>query len=85
MIQILNVEVICPSTSRNYDYKIPPSMKVGDIKKRIISDIRLYESLPDLFADEETIGIYCENKCRLGDDIALGEAGVKSGDRIMII
>lgn len=85
MVRILNVEVMCPSTSRSYDYKIPPSMKAGDVKKRIISDIRLYEGLPDLFSEEENIGIYCENNCRLGDDISLGNAGVKSGDRLMII
>lgn len=85
MVRILNVEVMCPSTSRSYDYKIPPSMKVSDIKKRIINDIRLYEGLSDLFSDEENVGIYCEDKCRLGDDITLSNAGVKSGDRLMII
>ena len=85
MVKVLNVEVMCPSTSRSYDYKIPPSMKVGDIKKRIINDIRLYEGLPDLFGDEESVGIYSESRCRLNDEAVLGGAGIKSGDRIMII
>lgn len=85
MERILNVEVMCPSTSRSYDYRIPPSMKVGDIKKRIISDIRLYEGLPDLFIEEEDVGIYYEDSFRLNDNASLGGAGVKNGDRIMII
>lgn len=85
MSGVIVVDVICPSTSRSYDYKLPSKMKAADIKKRIIEDIRTYENIPELFKNEEKVGIFGETAKLIPDDMSLEEAGIKSGSRIMII
>lgn len=83
-MNLITVEILCPSTSRSYDYKLPVKMQAGDIKKQIIEDIRIFEGIADLFENEEKIHLYCENGCI--DDSATPEyAGVRNGDKIMII
>ncbi len=83
-MNIITVEVICPSTSRKYDYRMPVKMKAGYIKKQIIEDIRVYEGISTLFEDEKNINLYCE-RCMIDDNATLEEAGIKNGDRIMVI
>lgn len=83
-MSLITVEVLCPSTSRSYDYRLPVKMQAGGIKKQIIEDIRIFEGIPDLFEDEEKIHLYCENGC-IADSDTPEYAGVRNGDRIMII
>lgn len=83
-MELITVEVLCPSTSRSYDYRLPIKMRSGDIKKQIIEDIRSFEGITDLFEDEERIRLYCENGC-IDDSITPEYAGVQNGDKIMII
>ncbi len=83
-MNVITVEVLCPSTSRSYDYKLPVKMTAGDIKKQIIEDIRIFEGLPNLFENEESVHIY-SSKCCISDSVTPERAGVKNGDKIMII
>lgn len=83
-MNIITVEVICPATSGSYDYKIPIKMKAGEIKKQIIEDIRIFEGIPSLFCDENAVSLYYEEGC-ISDDITPEYAGVKNGDRLMLI
>ncbi len=83
-MNIITVEVLCPSTSRSYDYRLPVKMQAEDIKKQIIEDIRNYEGISDLFEDEKSIQLYCENGC-IADSCTLEYMGVQNGDKIMII
>lgn len=78
------VELICPSVSGSYDYSIPIRLKVGDIKRRIIEDIRIYEQLPMLFLHKNDVSLYCKEGC-LDDEMTFEYAGIKNGDQIMII
>lgn len=83
-MNLITVEVLCPSTSRNYDFKMPVKMSVGDIKRQMIEDIRSFEGLPELFSRETEIHLYSENGC-ISDDSLPENAGVKNGDKLMII
>ena len=83
-MNLITVEVVCPSTSRNYDYRLPVKMKAGDIKKQIIEDIRSFEGLPGLFADEDSVKLYCQEGC-ISDTVTPEYAGVRNGDKLMIV
>lgn len=83
-MDVLLVEVICPSTSRSYDYRIPAKMKSSKVKTRIIADIRQFEGMPNIFKNEADVQLFCENCC-IEADKTLSEAGVKSGNTLMII
>ena len=83
-MNVITVEIICPATSRNYDYKLPVKMKAGEIKKQIIEDIRIFEGMTALFENEKDIHLYFEEGC-IGDDLTFEYAGIKNGDRIMVI
>ena len=83
-MNLITVEVLCPSASRSYDYRLPVKMQAGDIKMQIIDDIRSFEGLPDLFRNEAAVHIFSENGC-VADSVTLESAGVKNGDKIMII
>lgn len=83
-MNIITVEVLCPSTSRSYDYRLPVKMRAGNIKKQIIQDIRTFEGIAELFENEDKISLFCENGC-IDDSDTLESAGVKNGDKIMII
>lgn len=84
-MRLINVEIVCPSTSRSYDYKIPPLMKAGTVKQRIIEDIRIYEGIDDLLPNVNKIGLYCEDMSVIGNNVNFETAGVKNGDKIMLI
>lgn len=83
-MELITVEIMCPSTARSYDYRLPVKMRAGDIKKQVIEDIRLFEGLNDLFRDETSIHLYCENGC-IADSETPECMGVRNGDKIMII
>lgn len=83
-MNLITIELLCPSTSRSYDFKLPVKMLAGDIKRQMIEDIRSFEGLPELFGTEESIHLYCENGC-ISDRSTPENAGVKNGDRLMII
>lgn len=84
-MRVINVEVLCPSTSRRYDYRISPDMIIGEVKKHIIEDIRTFEGLPDLFENEEDVKLFLPDNTAADEKCEIGAAGVKSGDSIMII
>ena len=54
-MNLITIEVICPSTSGSYDFKLPVKMSAGEIKRQIMEDIRSFEGLPELFV---TVGAY---------------------------
>lgn len=83
-MNLITVEVLCPSTSRSYDYRLPIKMQAGEIKKQMIEDIRIFEGMTDLFGSGENVQLYCENGC-IDDSVTPEYAGVRNGDRIMII
>jgi len=83
-MNIIAVEVLCPSTSRKYDYKIPIKMEACEIRKQMIEDIRIFEGVPELFADESSVRLFCADGC-IPDTATPEEAGVRNGDRIMLI
>lgn len=83
-MNLITIEVICPSTSGSYDFKLPVKMSAGEIKRQIMEDIRSFEGLPELFGSGESIYLYSENGC-ISDSITLENAGVGNGDRLAII
>lgn len=83
-MNLITVEILCPSTSRSYDYRLPVKMQAGDIKRQIIEDIRIFEGIADLFGNEYDTHLYCENGC-ISDSDTPENAGVRNGDKIMII
>ena len=84
-MSILVVEIVCPSTSRSYDFKIPSDMKAENIKSHLIEDIRLFEGSPELFRDKEAEICLFSVKGQLSGNETLESAGVKTGDRLTLV
>lgn len=83
-MNVITVEVICPATSRNYDYKMPIKMNVGEIKKQVIEDIRIFEGMMSLFENENDVHFYCDEGY-INDNLTPEYMGIKNGDRLMLI
>lgn len=83
-MNLITVEVLCPSTSRSYDYRLPRKMRIGAVKKKMIGDIRIFEGLPALFEREDTIMLYYKEK-RLNENATPEQYQIENGDRLMLI
>ncbi|ALU13049.1 secretion system protein YukD [Eubacterium limosum] len=80
------VEIICAATAKSYDFWIPKKMPVSLIIEKIVADICLFEVNDALFDDEKGIYLYSyEQGLFLNRAQTLLEAGVKAGDRLLII
>lgn len=84
-MNLLTVEVICPSVSGSFDFRIPSKMSAAEVKARIIEDIRAVEENEMLFDNADNVGLYCERTGYIPESSDLENAGVKCGDRIMLI
>ncbi|MCI8441757.1 MAG: hypothetical protein HFG27_04405 [Provencibacterium sp.] len=82
----LLLEVICPVTNRHYDIFIPKKMRVGQAIQKIADEISAFESAQDLFASREELMLCSyEQKGILNPAIQMIEAGIQSGDRLMLL
>ena len=80
------VEIICSATAKSYDFWIPKKMPVSLIIEKIVADICLFEVNDALFDAEKGIYLYSyEQGVFLNQTQTLLEAGVKAGDRLLII
>ncbi|MCD7730550.1 MAG: hypothetical protein LUI05_03520 [Oscillospiraceae bacterium] len=84
-MNVFTVEIICPSTSRSYDFKVSPEMRAGDMKKNIISDICLFEGLNNLWDDIDKLKLFRDDGSIISDNESMASAGIRNGSRIMII
>ncbi len=81
-MNLITIEVLCPAVSDSFDFRFPVKMKAEDLKTRLIEDIRTFENNPDLFCGN--VSVFYEGGC-MTPEMTLEDAGVKNGDRIMII
>lgn len=82
----LLLDVICPATSRHYDFWVSKKLHIGTAKERIISEIKEYEDLPPSIWEGRDLFLYWyRHGKRLDEKSTFEHAGVKSGDRIMLI
>ena len=80
------LEIVCPATSKHYDFWISKQMKISVAKSKIISEIREYEKNEGLFGDESKVMLFCENEKVLQDENrTVEQSGVQSGDCLMLI
>ena len=80
------LEIVCPATSKHYDFWISKKMKIGVAKNKIISEIREYEKNESLFETENKVMLFCENEKVLQDENrTVEQSGVQSGDCLMLI
>ncbi|MBE6853028.1 MAG: hypothetical protein E7505_06080 [Ruminococcus sp.] len=79
-------EVVCPATSRTYDFVLEAGMTAGSALKKIAAEIINYERMDMLFSDIGSAELFCdESELPLAEDITLDEYGITSGSRLMII
>lgn len=79
------IEIICPAVSRRWDFRIPSNIKIADIKLQIISDIQIYEGMEMIFSNIEETIIIRKDGTILNSNFTALEAGIKSGDTLLII
>lgn len=80
------VEVICPATSKSYDFWIARQMTAGQAAARIAEDIMLHEMNDELFPDKDRIFLYFyENRALLNKEYTIEQSGVRSGCRLMVV
>lgn len=83
--QIL-AEVICPLTSRTYDFIISSSMLIGDLAEKICIEISAREGKSISLGDHENKDIFSsEHTLPLDRKKTLADYGISSGCSLMII
>lgn len=85
MIDKILIEVLCPSVSRRWDFRIPTRMKLSDVKEQMIADIQLYEGSDIIFSNPESVFLMNSDGEVLNGEFTAEESGIDSGDVIMII
>ncbi len=81
-MNLITVEVINPVLSATYDFRLPDTMKISDIKRVLVDDIRAFEDIASLFGDG--VELFSETGV-LEDEYSLLESNIRNGDRIMIV
>ena len=81
-MNLITIEVLCPAVSDSFDFRFPVKMKAEDLKNRLVDDIRTFENNQNLF--NKGVSVFYDDGC-MSPDMTLEDAGVKNGDRIMII
>lgn len=80
------VEIVCPATSKEYDFWISKKMKVKNAIEKIAADIMQYELNDKLFDLEKMVVLYFyEHRTLLNRELTMEQSGVCSGCRLMII
>ncbi|MEG1330943.1 MAG: hypothetical protein RSB90_08070 [Eubacterium sp.] len=80
------VEIICSATAKSYDFWVPRKMPIGLIIEKLVSDICLFEMNDELFNVGKSVYLYsAEQGAFLDNAQTIVEAGIKAGDRLLII
>lgn len=80
----LLLDIICPSTGKTYDFWVAKNLLVESALEKIAKEISNFESNPVLFKDIYSMLLYSP-RGMLDKKISLKEAGVHSGDTLMLI
>ena len=85
MTKIL-VEINCPSTARNYEFWISKQMIVKDVIKICKEEICMTEGNKKIFNDNENTVLFSQRlRIPLNENYTATEAGIISGDKLMIV
>lgn len=80
------VEVICPSTSRTYDFVLCTKTKIGSLIKNIIDEISGYESNEKIIFQSHDFDLFSNRyDDPLDAEKELGYYMIMSGDRLMLV
>lgn len=80
------VEIICPATSKTYDFWLAKKMTVEQAALRVAKDIMLYELNERLFDMESPLFFYLyENRALLNHAYTIEQSGVQSGCRLILL
>lgn len=80
------LEVDCPATSKKYDFWVSKQLIVGKAVEKILQEIRGYEKNDLLFGTgEDTLLYLCRTRQTPSYQITMEQAGIRSGDRLVVI
>lgn len=81
-MSLITVEVLAPAVNDTFDFRVPSKMKIADLKKHIIEDIRAFEGIDCLY--ENKAELFSSEKW-FDEKLSLEEAGIQNGNKIMLI
>lgn len=80
------IEVNCPATSKKYDFWVSKQLSVGKATDKIRQEIRGYEKNELLFGKKEDSLLYiCRTMQVPFYQLTVEQAGIRSGDRLLLI
>ena len=81
----LYLEVLVPGNAKTYDFSADSLMSVRRVKRDFIEQISVYENRP-IFDNPDDV-LFCSVNLQglLQETEILGDVGVKSGDKIMLL
>lgn len=80
------IEVVCPATSKHYDFWISRKLSIGKAKEKLMQEIQSFEKSENIFCDGENTFLYlCENGRILALQQTLEQAGITSGSCLMLV
>lgn len=79
------VEINCPSTGRHYDFWLSKNLTVDTAIEKLSFEIQHFENNPALFSNTRDLILFKAPKSILDRKTTLLNAGVKSGDTLILI
>lgn len=80
------VEIIAPATSNQYDFWISKKLLVREARQKILDEIVAYERNEYIEKNHRELCLYKKEKNGLIDDsLTIEQAGIHSGDSLMIV
>lgn len=79
------LEITCPSTSQTYEFWVSQKMVIGKAKKKMIEEIRSFESNQLFNMNEENVFLLKEDASVVSDAFTFEQEKVTSGQRLVLI
>lgn len=79
------IEVYCPSISKSFDFWLPKKIVIQKAILLILEEIKSYEKNNILFSNPKDILLFSKDIGYLNKSLTFENAGVKSGDTLIIL
>ena len=80
------IEIVCPATSRTYDFVICTQMNIRDVIEKVSDEIMEFEVNKSLFTVVNLLELFSDfYKSSLNKNLKIYDYNIKSGCRLMLV
>ncbi|MHC1734652.1 MAG: hypothetical protein AB9921_03180 [Erysipelotrichaceae bacterium] len=79
------VEILTPGNGKTYEFEISDTLNVKKAKERIIKNISTFENNAIIFKEDASVLCHLDKNATLDESVTMKEAGIKSGDNLLLV